>query len=490
MTNARFYRITDELLSAYLDDEVTAEERGWVEEAVAADATIAWRLSSLQQTVHLLRSLPAVAMPRSFVLSPEEATQEMVVQTLAPVTEPVRTLSAQKSAGGAWAAFQRWWGSGSQLWRNAAAMSLTLLLVLISAPRFLATGPMDAAAPVAAPAAVMAPAESVQEEIAPAASVVDAAAAPEVAGAVDTSSAADAGGGAEVATAAQSESAEDESLADSAALEDASAGAAATGAPAGDAASGNMVAAGEAPVGAAETACPADGVSCGVTPGGEGDAPAEMGLAMMPSGSGPTDPLGEAAAAGSAGDPTLRTGATEALVFPAAPPMAAAPAAPAAVENAAAESAPAESAPAASEAVVVEIPVAAAEAAAPIGEPPAAKQLAEATATALPAEQASAIATASPLPAATAAPEIAVVPAAELVDEAAIVAEAEVAEAAKPVEPVALAGKEIDQSSSETVATVVTAAPAGTLDWVAGGLWAATAATLLFGALWWRSRRP
>jgi hypothetical protein len=471
MTNARFSRITDELLSAYLDDEVTAEERGWVEEAVAVDATIAWRLSSLQQTVHLLRSLPAVAMPRSFVLSPEEATQEMVVQTPPPVTEPARARSAQQATGGVWAAFQRWWGSGSSLWRNAAAMSLTLLLVLISAPRFLATGPTGAAAPMAA---VMAPAESVQEESAPAASVAGVVAAPEVAGAVEASSAADTDGAVEVAAATQPDAAVDEGLADRAAPEDA--GADAGAAASGDAASGNLVAAGEAPVGAVETACPADGISCGVAPEGESDALAGMGLAMMPSGSGASDPLGEAAAAGSAGDPALRTGATEALVFPAAPPMAAAPAVDDAVENTAAESA------AASEAVVAEIPLAAAEAVAPAGESPAAKQAAPAEATALPAEQASVVAAAPPLPAATVAADVAAEPAAKLAGETANAAEA--------AEPVALAGEETGQTSSETVATVVTAPPAGMLNWIAGGLWAAAAATLLFGALWWRSRRP
>ena len=37
MTGSRQPRLTEELLSAYLDDEVTAEERALVEAAIAAD---------------------------------------------------------------------------------------------------------------------------------------------------------------------------------------------------------------------------------------------------------------------------------------------------------------------------------------------------------------------------------------------------------------------------------------------------------------------
>lgn len=61
-------KIADELLSAYLDGEVTAQERAQVERALAQDSETAWRLASLQQTVTLVKALPRASLPRSFTL--------------------------------------------------------------------------------------------------------------------------------------------------------------------------------------------------------------------------------------------------------------------------------------------------------------------------------------------------------------------------------------------------------------------------------------
>lgn len=68
MSLSRYPQITEELLSAYLDDLVTEEERQLIERAIAEDPEIAWRVDTLQQTVNLLQSLPALALPRSFSL--------------------------------------------------------------------------------------------------------------------------------------------------------------------------------------------------------------------------------------------------------------------------------------------------------------------------------------------------------------------------------------------------------------------------------------
>ena len=62
-------RVTDELLSAYLDNEVSPEERAIVEQAIAHDPKVALRLRALQQTVALLSELPRAPLPRAFTLS-------------------------------------------------------------------------------------------------------------------------------------------------------------------------------------------------------------------------------------------------------------------------------------------------------------------------------------------------------------------------------------------------------------------------------------
>ncbi|HRW10840.1 MAG TPA: hypothetical protein P5121_37315, partial [Caldilineaceae bacterium] len=68
MSLSRFPQITNELLSAYLDGLVTDDERQLIERALTEDAEIAWRLESLRQTVQLLQSMPALALPKSFTL--------------------------------------------------------------------------------------------------------------------------------------------------------------------------------------------------------------------------------------------------------------------------------------------------------------------------------------------------------------------------------------------------------------------------------------
>ncbi len=59
----------DDLLSAYLDGEVTAAERARVEQALASDPQARERLQTLEATVRLLRGAPRVAVPRVFTLT-------------------------------------------------------------------------------------------------------------------------------------------------------------------------------------------------------------------------------------------------------------------------------------------------------------------------------------------------------------------------------------------------------------------------------------
>lgn len=68
-TDRRFRRI-DELLSAYLDDELSPRERAQLEARLQADPKLRARLKMLQQTVALVRRLPRVQAPRNFLLTP------------------------------------------------------------------------------------------------------------------------------------------------------------------------------------------------------------------------------------------------------------------------------------------------------------------------------------------------------------------------------------------------------------------------------------
>jgi hypothetical protein len=66
--NGRIHNQVAELLSAYIDDEVTTDERALVEEHLATCASCVYDLATLRQTVALLVQLPQVAAPRPFTL--------------------------------------------------------------------------------------------------------------------------------------------------------------------------------------------------------------------------------------------------------------------------------------------------------------------------------------------------------------------------------------------------------------------------------------
>ena len=135
MISARYPQITDELLSAYIDQAVTEEERLLIETAVADEPTVAWRLETLQQTVQLLRALPEMVLTRSFTLHelPVAAGHEETARGPATALRQPRTSAMRLSAQ--WAALRETlaglWQMGSPLLRNAAAASFALFLVLL-----------------------------------------------------------------------------------------------------------------------------------------------------------------------------------------------------------------------------------------------------------------------------------------------------------------------------------------------------------------------
>lgn len=60
----------DELLSAYLDGELSPKEQARLEARLAADPDLRARLEALRRTVALVRHLPQVQAPRHFLLTP------------------------------------------------------------------------------------------------------------------------------------------------------------------------------------------------------------------------------------------------------------------------------------------------------------------------------------------------------------------------------------------------------------------------------------
>ncbi len=72
-TNPPRAHVSADLLSAYLDHQVTAGERARVDAHLATCAVCRAELESLRQTVALVRALPRVAVPRAFTLSEQKA---------------------------------------------------------------------------------------------------------------------------------------------------------------------------------------------------------------------------------------------------------------------------------------------------------------------------------------------------------------------------------------------------------------------------------
>jgi hypothetical protein len=137
-----------ELLSAYIDGEVTAAERGLVEAHLASCDVCGRDLATLRQTVTLLRQLPQVAAPRPFTL------RESDVQSLRPTLRPARPA---------------WWQSG---WlRGAVAAAAMLLCVAVAGVTLLLehglVGAPAAPAPVALQSQPQAPAATQAAEAAP-----------------------------------------------------------------------------------------------------------------------------------------------------------------------------------------------------------------------------------------------------------------------------------------------------------------------------------
>ena len=152
--------VTDELLSAYLDGAASAEERLLVEQALAADATVAWRLETLRQTVSLVRALPQVALPASFSLEAILAAEGIAPAEPAGAPAALTPPPARPARAPWWQRWGDFWNSGSLGLRNAAAAAFALFHVVLVGAQ--AWEPQPAALPApqtaAATAAAIVPA--------------------------------------------------------------------------------------------------------------------------------------------------------------------------------------------------------------------------------------------------------------------------------------------------------------------------------------------
>ena len=123
--------IDEELIAAYVDGDVSAEERQRVEAAMAVNEQIAWEVNTLRQTVELLHDMPRVALPRSFVLTEDQVKD--VVQARRSHARVPPAVEVEAPAESAWQRLLEFLYGGNPVFRNAAALAAVLLLLVIVA---------------------------------------------------------------------------------------------------------------------------------------------------------------------------------------------------------------------------------------------------------------------------------------------------------------------------------------------------------------------
>jgi anti-sigma factor RsiW len=128
MTASSFHsQISDDLLSAYLDDTVSTSERTLVENALHSDPDVAWRLETLRQTVQLLHTLRQVELPTSF--SAEAILAKVQVDAQAARQPGAPRILQPEPQPSVWQRVLDFWRSGSPVLRNAAVGAFVLFLV-------------------------------------------------------------------------------------------------------------------------------------------------------------------------------------------------------------------------------------------------------------------------------------------------------------------------------------------------------------------------
>jgi hypothetical protein len=136
MNQSSPFPISDELLSAYIDGDVSDVEKQHIEFAIANDPEIAWQVETLRATVALLREMPAIPMPRSFVLH-----EDQVVDILQARRTESRS-TGQANSRGLWQRLLGFLNTGNLALRNASVMAATLFVIITVSRSFVAGGPM------------------------------------------------------------------------------------------------------------------------------------------------------------------------------------------------------------------------------------------------------------------------------------------------------------------------------------------------------------
>lgn len=83
-----------ELLSAYMDGEITSSERTMLEQRLAHEPQLRGELETLRQTVSWIHALPPVHAPRNFTLTPDMVRRQPARVLGFPATAFVSTMSA------------------------------------------------------------------------------------------------------------------------------------------------------------------------------------------------------------------------------------------------------------------------------------------------------------------------------------------------------------------------------------------------------------
>ena len=123
------HSVDEELVAAYIDGDVTTEERQRVEAAMATDEQVAWEVNTMRQTVELLQDLPAVPLPRSFVLTEDQVADVLLERRSRAPTTAAQTPPPQEPADSPWQRFLRFLNGGDLALRNAAALAAVLLVL-------------------------------------------------------------------------------------------------------------------------------------------------------------------------------------------------------------------------------------------------------------------------------------------------------------------------------------------------------------------------
>jgi hypothetical protein len=129
MTPQNMHSVDEELVAAFVDGEVTTEERQRVEAAMAADEQVAWEVNTLRQTVELLQDLPAVPLPRSFVLTEDQVADVLLERRSRAIATAAPAAADQDPQDSPWQRFLRFLNGGDLALRNAAALAAVLLVL-------------------------------------------------------------------------------------------------------------------------------------------------------------------------------------------------------------------------------------------------------------------------------------------------------------------------------------------------------------------------